>query len=71
MSLAGPPLLATFINKRTVKAALQVPVPALAFCEFRAGFLAAHIGAQLGPQVGEPLPGVPVGLASDSCHAHA
>ena len=71
MSLAGPPLLATFIYKRAVITALQVAVPAHAFCEFRTRFLAAHIGAQLGPQVGKPLPGMPVGLAPDSCHAHA
>lgn len=70
MSLASPPLLATFIHKRAVITALQVPVPALAFCEFRARFLATHIGAQLRPQVGKPLPRMPVGLAPDSRHAH-
>jgi len=68
---AGCPLLATFIDKRAVTAALQVAVPADLFEVFRRRLRAAHGGAQRRPQVAEPLTGMAVLLALESRHGHA
>ena len=70
IALSGCPLLAAFIDKRSVAAALHVAVPAQLFEVFGRRLRAAHGGTQRRPQVAEALAGMPVCLALEACQGH-